>query len=123
VRSNRDVQVHVGPGRARGIRAYLPKNQDVLVIGQANDRDGNLWWQIQMPRIHVLRRAIRPGNTFNIIAAGCPHRINRQLIHLRKLELGLHVRGCVGCRRRHQDNPSCATNRVSNRQFPNDANF
>lgn len=51
LRSDTDIQVHVGPGRERGIRAYLPKNQDVPVLGQAEDKQGNLWWQIQMPKI------------------------------------------------------------------------
>lgn len=46
-----DVQVHVGPGRNRGIRSYLPKDKDIPVIGKANDRRGNPWWQIQLPKI------------------------------------------------------------------------
>jgi hypothetical protein len=52
VRTDSDeVQVHVGPGRNRGVRAYMPSDQDIPVIGKANDRQGNLWWQIQLPKI------------------------------------------------------------------------
>lgn len=52
VRTDSDeVQVHVGPGRNRGVRAYLPKDEDIPVIGKANDRRGNLWWQIDLPKI------------------------------------------------------------------------
>ncbi len=52
IRTDRDdVSVHVGPGRNRGIRLFMPQDEDILVIGQGEDRDGNLWWQIELPKI------------------------------------------------------------------------
>ena len=40
------VQVHVGPGRHRSVFAMLEMGRDYLVLGQATDDAGNLWWQI-----------------------------------------------------------------------------
>jgi len=52
IRTDReDVRVHVGPGRHRGVFAFLPAGEDILVIGQARDDEGNLWWQIDKTRI------------------------------------------------------------------------
>ena len=44
----RGVQVHVGPGRNRGVRAWLPANEEFMVIGRADDSDGDLWYKIDM---------------------------------------------------------------------------
>lgn len=47
VRTERsNVQLHVGPGRHRSVFALLNPGQDYLVIGQANDDSGQIWWQI-----------------------------------------------------------------------------
>jgi hypothetical protein len=46
IRGEGIIWVHVGPGRNRGVFDYLPTGQDIAVIGQALDDDGNLWWQI-----------------------------------------------------------------------------
>lgn len=46
-----DVAVHVGPGRNRGIRRFMPVDEAVPVIGQGRDSDNNLWWQIELPKI------------------------------------------------------------------------
>jgi formylglycine-generating enzyme required for sulfatase activity/serine/threonine protein kinase len=43
------IDVRVGPGDNRGIRGSLPTDIDVLVIGQATDDLGEVWWQIQPP--------------------------------------------------------------------------
>ncbi|MBI5960453.1 MAG: hypothetical protein HY866_17055 [Chloroflexi bacterium] len=41
-----NVQVHVGPGRHRGIFAYMESGIPYTVTGQALDPDGNVWWQL-----------------------------------------------------------------------------
>jgi hypothetical protein len=46
-----DVTVHVGPGRNRGIRQYLPADKDFPVVGQGEDSNGDLWWQISLSKV------------------------------------------------------------------------
>lgn len=47
IRTDRwDVEVRVGPGPLRSVFTYLPTAQDIPVIGQALDDEGNRWWQI-----------------------------------------------------------------------------
>jgi hypothetical protein len=41
------VDIRVGPGENRGLRSSLNAREEVLVVGQATDDDGNLWWKIQ----------------------------------------------------------------------------
>jgi hypothetical protein len=41
-----DVRVHVGPGRHRGVFAYMESGTPYTVTGQALDPDGNVWWQL-----------------------------------------------------------------------------
>lgn len=45
------VEVHVGPGFNRGIRAYLPMNEDIPVLGKAQDSEGDFWWQVELEGI------------------------------------------------------------------------
>ncbi len=45
------VNVRVGPGTQRGVRAYLPPGQGFPVIGQVESDDGTLWWQLDLPNI------------------------------------------------------------------------
>ena len=40
------VRVHVGPGRNRGVFGILPVGQQFTVIGQAQDDEGAIWWQL-----------------------------------------------------------------------------
>jgi hypothetical protein len=40
-----EVGIYVGPGRNRSIRAYMPRDEEFLVIGQA-EVDDELWWSI-----------------------------------------------------------------------------
>ena len=42
----KNVRVRVGPGAHRGVFAYMPTDQPFPVIGQAQDRDGNTWYQL-----------------------------------------------------------------------------
>ncbi len=42
-----NVRVRVGPGTHRGVFAYMPVNRPFQVIGQAQDRDGKTWWQLE----------------------------------------------------------------------------
>ncbi|MBN2304064.1 MAG: hypothetical protein JXQ72_06295 [Anaerolineae bacterium] len=49
--SEQEVNVHVGPGRHRGIRDYMPVNEDVPVIGKGKnpqDANGPYWWKIEL---------------------------------------------------------------------------
>ncbi len=41
-----NVRVRVGPGTHRGVFAYMPPNRPFTVIGQAQDRDGETWFQL-----------------------------------------------------------------------------
>jgi len=52
VRTDReDVRVHVGPGRNRGVFSFLPPNEDFLVLGQALDGEGKVWWKLDKDQI------------------------------------------------------------------------
>jgi hypothetical protein len=52
IRADRgDVRVHVGPGRGRSVFTFLTAHREYVVIGQALDDDGNLWWQIDKTQI------------------------------------------------------------------------
>ncbi len=42
-----EVYIRVGPGYGRGARGSFPVGEDVLVVGQAEDSNGNGWWKIQ----------------------------------------------------------------------------
>jgi hypothetical protein len=46
--SSSGAALRVGPGFNRGeYRTLLPSEGDILVTGQANDSDDNLWWQLE----------------------------------------------------------------------------
>jgi len=47
----RDVNLRVGPGDNRGIFTAMPLNQDLTVIGQATDSQGNGWWEIDKTQV------------------------------------------------------------------------
>ncbi len=49
--SEQGIYVYVGPGRHRGIRAFMPVNEDVPVIGKGKDPNDVYWWQIELPDI------------------------------------------------------------------------
>jgi hypothetical protein len=49
--SEKAINVHVGPGRHRGIVDYMPVDQDIPVIGKAKAPDGLYWWQIKIKGI------------------------------------------------------------------------
>ncbi len=49
--TRKDVRVHVGPGRNRGVRVFLPKDEEIEVIGQALDNEGEVWWQVSLTNI------------------------------------------------------------------------
>ncbi len=74
--SEDDVQVHVGPGRNRGIRMYMPRNQDIPIIGQAQDREDNLWWQLSIEDIDQAWVAdedvVTRGNCTSVEIVGTP---------------------------------------------------
>jgi hypothetical protein len=44
---NSDVGIHVGPSFNRTVRTSLRPNVQVVVTGQTNDENGNVWYRIQ----------------------------------------------------------------------------
>lgn len=46
-----EVNIHVGPGRHRGIVDYMPTRQEIPVIGKAKDKNGLYWWQVEIEGI------------------------------------------------------------------------
>ncbi len=51
IAAGEDVYIYVGPGRYRGVFGLLPPNQDFVVVGQAQDGEGHLWWKLDKSQI------------------------------------------------------------------------
>jgi len=54
----RTIRVRVGPGENRTSVTFLPEDVDVPVIGQTEDDDGNLWYQVD-------KEIAAPGRAIN----------------------------------------------------------